>query len=475
MGSTARILPGGWRTAWGLSAAAAVGAALWFLPAPPGLEPRAWHLFAVFLATILSILLKALPLFTASVLGGSFAILSGVLKPEEAFAGFGEEFLVLIVAAFLMARAVMRSGLGTRIALLIIRSIGGSALGLSYSMVLADAAIAPAFPSNTARSGVLFPVFQGLCEAGGSLPDGPTRRVLGHYLMMSGIASLSLSSSLWLTAMAANPLGAQASSDLGIPVTFGSWALAASLPTAVAMALVPWVLLKVARPEKTRTPDAPRHAARELAKMGPLGRAERICGVVFGLMVAGWLAADLLNINRPAVALAGLGILMVTGAYSLADLFREGEVLSVWVWFGFLFAMSAQLNKLGFMGLVGGRLAEQMRGWSPALVYLGLVLSYVAMHYLFVSQTAHMLALFGVFLSVGLGAGVNGPLLAHMLLFATNFFSAITPQGSSANVLFAGSGYLTHGELYGYGALVTALNTAVFLAVGTPWIWLVCA
>jgi DASS family divalent anion:Na+ symporter len=59
------------------------------------------------------------------------------------------------------------------------------------------------------------------------------------------------------------------------------------------------------------------------------------------------------------------------------------------------------------------------------------------------------------------------------MLFATNFFSTIAPQGSSANLLFAGSGYLTQGELYRIGAICTATSLLVYLVVGVPWLGLV--
>ena len=75
-------------------------------------------------------------------------------------------------------------------------------------------------------------------------------------------------------------------------------------------------------------------------------------------------------------------------------------------------------------------------------------------HYLFVSQTAHLLALFGVFLGLS-QPEVPLPLMAMMLLLATNFFSVITPQASSCNVIFVGSGYITGGEVYRYGGLAT--------------------
>jgi DASS family divalent anion:Na+ symporter len=59
-----------------------------------------------------------------------------------------------------------------------------------------------------------------------------------------------------------------------------------------------------------------------------------------------------------------------------------------------------------------------------------------------------------------------------MLLFASDFFSAITPQGSSANVLFSGSDYVTQREAYRVGAVITGANLLIWLGVGTPWILL---
>jgi DASS family divalent anion:Na+ symporter len=68
--------------------------------------------------------------------------------------------------------------------------------------------------------------------------------------------------------------------------------------------------------------------------------------------------------------------------------------------------------------------------------------------------------------------GVNPVVLAFQLLFATNYFSLITPQGSSANLLFAGSGYLSQGELYKLGALTTTVSFLIYAVVGTAWLML---
>ena len=195
--------------------------------------------------------------------------------------------------------------------------------------------------------------------------------------------------------------------------------------------------------------------------------------VTFVGMVALWASAATLGLDSTAVAFLGLGVLLVTGVLTLATSRSEGDVLATFIWFAVLFTLSSQLNELGFMGFLGQRLADALGGLSPVAAGLALIVAYVLLHYVFVSQTAHLLALFGVFLDVGVKLGVPAAPLAFQLLFATNYFSAITPQGSSANLLFAGSGFLSQGELYRIGAISTAFSLLVYLVVGVPWLMLV--
>jgi DASS family divalent anion:Na+ symporter len=446
---------------------------IWLSPVPDGLEPRAWHLFALFVGASFSGVVGAFPILTSSILALAAAVLTGTLVPAEAYSGFANETILLIVVAFLVARAVVKCGLGQRIGHAVVSLFGRSTLGLSYSLFAVDGVIAPAFPSNTARAGVLYPLAFSLAEAAGARPDDPSRRRLGAFLMFSGMASLSLSSALWLTAMAANPIGAEMAKPFGVNISFGSWLLAAAVPTLTAMVLLPLILYKLMAPEVTSTPDAPAAARRALASLGPLGAHEKIVAGAFVGMVALWGMAATLKLDSTAVAFLGLGVLLATGVLTLNDIAKEGDVLATYIWFAVLFTMSGQLNALGFMGYLGRTLADAMGGLSPLVAGLTLIVAYVLLHYLFVSQTAHLLALFGVFLDVGVKLGVPAVPIAFLLLFATNFFSAITPQGSSANLLFAGSGYLSQGELYRFGAITTAFNLLVYLAVGLPWLALV--
>lgn len=187
-------------------------------------------------------------------------------------------------------------------------------------------------------------------------------------------------------------------------------------------------------------------------------------------MVTGWVFADTLKINVTSVAFMGFGVLLVLGVLTLDDIAKQGDTLATFLWLAVLFALSGQLNELGFMGYVGERLAMRLGDLSWPMLYLTLIVLYVGIHYLFVSQSSQILALLGVFLDVGVRGGVPAPLMAFGLLFASRYFSVITPQGGSQNIIFAASGYLTQRELYTLGFFTTLFFLAVFLVIGTPWV-----
>jgi divalent anion:Na+ symporter, DASS family len=447
-------------------------AVLWLWPPPEGLTLQAWRLFAVFVAAIVAVVIDALPILTASVFAVAAAVLTGLLPPDDAYAGFANGTILLIVVAFLVAGAVIKCGLGARGGHWMVSRFGRSTLGLSYSIFLLDAVIAPAFPSNTARSGVLYPLAVSLADAAGAKPDRSDRRRVGAFLMYSGIVSLSVSSALWLTAMAANPLGTEMARGVGVEIGFGRWLLAASVPTILAMVLLPILLCRIIKPEVQATPKAPAAARKALAALGPLTRQEWIVLVVFVGMVVLWAAAATIGLDSTAIAFLGLGALLATGVITLEDINRQGDVLATFIWFAVLFTLSSQLNELGFMEFLGRSFATALSGLASPTAGLVLVAAYILLHYLFVSQTAHLLALFGVFLDVGVKLGVNPVVLAFQLLFATNYFSVIAPQGSSANLLFIESGYMSQGELYKLGAITTAVSFIIYAVVGTAWLML---
>ena len=347
------------------------------LTPPETIEPKAWSLFAIFLTTILSVLFKLLSILNASVLALAVSILSGILSPKIAYSGFSQDFILLIVLVFLISKAVHKSGLGKRLAFHLIKRMGHSPLGLAYATTLSDMFLAPAFPSNTARSGLLYPIFNGITRACSSHPNDSSRKKIGHYLMMNGIAGISISSTLWLTGMAANLISVSIAKQYDVHITFLSWLGAASLPAILSIIAIPWILFKVTKPELQETRNIHELATNELKTLGPLRFSEKIMTLTFVGMIIAWALSNQFGINKTAVAFLGLGLLMLFNILTLKDLQQEGRALSILIWFGILYTISSQLNEMGFMSYVGRLIASPLTGLHWIFVYLGLIFSYV--------------------------------------------------------------------------------------------------
>ncbi len=447
-----------------------IGVIIWHLPIPWEITPDAWHLFAIFITAIIGVLLEAFSIFTASVIALVAVVMLRVLPAEKAFSGFSESFILLILAAFLVAKGVIKSGLGRRIAFLLIQRFGKSTLNLGYCLVITDTILGPSIPSNTARSGIMYPITHALSLDTGSRPTPEKRNRTGTYLMMTYIAGQTISSALWLTGMAGNPVGVGIAAQFGVNINFGNWLLVASVPCLIALVAIPYVLYKLFPPENKYTPEAPEIARKGLQEMGPMSTQEWIMGGTFLGMILLWAFSPVLNINLAIVAFLGLTILILANVYTIEDIRQGGgDALETYIWFAILYMISTALNEMGFMKILGAQLATYISDYSWVTVYVLLIVLYIVIHYLFVSQTAHLLALYAVFLQVAVNAGVPAALMAFMLSFSTNLFAAISPQASSSNVLFAGSGFLPSRDIYRQGAVVTLLNTIIFL-LATPWV-----
>lgn len=263
-----------------LLASIATGIILWFVPVPAGVTRNAWQLLAIFLATIVGIITQPLPLGAVALLGLGASVLTKTLTFAAAFSAFGDPIPWLIALAFFFARGFIKTGLGNRIAYQFVSLFGSSSLGLGYSLVFSEALLAPAIPSVSARAGGIFlPLVKSLCVACGSNVGDGTEERLGSWLMLTCFQTSVISSAMFLTAMAANPLSANLTFNT-IKQTIGwtDWAKAAIVPGLVSLIVVPFLLYLIYPPTVKTSPDAPKLAKEKLEKMGPMTKNEIIMG-----------------------------------------------------------------------------------------------------------------------------------------------------------------------------------------------------
>ncbi|HYF76994.1 MAG TPA: DASS family sodium-coupled anion symporter, partial [Symbiobacteriaceae bacterium] len=317
------------------------GVIIWFLPPFGGLKPQAMHLTAIFVSTILGLILQPLPQGAVVLLGVAVTAITGTMTIGDTMAGFSDATVWLIVAAFLFARGFIKTGLGRRIAFLLVSMFGKSTLGLGYALAFADAVLAPATPSNTARAGgILFPVVRSLSSSMGSEP-GPTAKKAGAYLMFNSFHTCLITSAIFLTGVAPNSLIVKLAKDsFKFNITWTGWFWAALVPGVISLLVGPYILYKLFNPEIKQSPDAPVTAKRELAKMGPMSLGEMGMLGVFLLTLILWATGQWTNINATAVALGGVAILLAVNVINWDDVLAEKGAWDALAWFGGLVGLA---------------------------------------------------------------------------------------------------------------------------------------
>ncbi|PYS47959.1 MAG: anion permease [Acidobacteria bacterium] len=447
-----------------------VAVIIWFLPIPAGVEEKAWHLLAIFLATIIGLILQPLPLGAVVLIGTTATALTNTLSITEAMTGYMNSTVWLIVAAFLFARAFSKTGLGRRVAYSFIRAFGSRTLGLAYALALTDLVLAPGIPSGAARTGgVLFPVVKSLATTYGSEP-GPTAGRIGTFLMLSAYQVHAVTCAMFLTSMVANPLIAELTrKTVQIEITWAGWAIAALVPGLISFLIMPYLVFRLTKPEIRETPEAAYLAKTELSKMGPLTRHERVVLGVFLTVFALWITGSWTGLDATVVAFLGLCLMLILGTLTWEDVLAERAGWDALIWFGGLVGMAAMLSSLGLIPWFSKFVASHVSGWPwlPALGILALV--YMYSHYFFASLAAHATAFFVPFLTVAVAAGAPPYFAALVFAFFSSLCVSLTHYGGGPSPVYWGAGYAGIKEWWTVGFIASLLFVVVWIGIGPFW------
>lgn len=450
-----------------------LGAVIWFLPHPDAITPIAWHLFAVFAATIAGFILQPLPIGAVAFIGVSVTALLGVVSVKVAISGYGNSTIWLIICAFLLARAFIKSGLGSRIAYLIIKAIGKSSLTLGYAITLSDFVISPATPSSTARAGgIIYPIIRSLSSALHSEPDDGTARKFGAYIMQIEYQANAITCAMFMTAMAGNPMAVElAAKTIGVEITWSAWATAAIVPGLFSLLLMPYLLYKLYPPEIHEMPHAKQMAVEALAKMGPMSWMEKVVLAVFVGSLVLWATSSLTHMNATGVGMLAVTVLLLTNVLTWQDVLQEKGAWNTMFWMGSLIALAGALSSSGFIKVVADMAgaAIQSAGLSWLAAFIILVLIYVYSHYAFASVSAHIGAMYAAFFAVAVAVGTP-PLLAAISFAAlSNIMIPLPHYGGGAAPILYGAGYVPQGTWWKLGFIIVTVNLVIWLGIGSLW------
>ncbi len=476
--------------AWKLLLPVVIGLAIAAVPAPTGLQPYAWHYFALFAAVIVALVLEPLPGGAIGLLGLTVAVILArfvLFSPEQmakpgfavpsaalawALSGFANTTVWLIFGAFMFALAYEKTGLGRRIALALVKLMGRKTLNLGYAVLGADLLLAPFTPSNTARSGgTIFPVISHLPPLYESKPNDPSMHRIGTYLMWVAIATTCITSSLFMTALAPNVLAVElVRKTVHVDLRWLKWLYAAFPACLLLLATLPLLAYWVERPTVKGGTEVPNWAGGELKKMGGLTRKEGLLLVYVVGALGLWIFADAW-INPTAVAMLVICLMLVTGVITWAEMMQNKDAWNTYFWFATLVALADGLSKVGFIGWFATAVGAHLGGLTVIKALVALLLVNFLLHYLFASVTAHVTAVLPVLLAVGAAIpGMPVDKMALLLCLQLGIMGVITPYGTGPSPVYYGSGFLPGPTYWKLGTLFGAIYLAAFFLITVPWV-----
>jgi L-tartrate/succinate antiporter len=473
---------------WRIIAPIVTAIILVLIPAPAGLSQHAWNYFALFAGVVAALVLEPLP---STAVGFIAITLTAVLsrwtlfseadlaKPgfnvagetvKWAFSGFASNTVWLVGGAFMLALGYQKTGLGRRIALLLVRALGKSSLSLGYAATIADTILAPFTPSNTARSaGTMFPVMINLPPLYDSKPNDPSARKIGGYILWVTFAASCITSSLFMTACAPNFLALDFIRKIAhVEITYRQWFFAAApfaIPLLLALPLLAYVIYP---PTIKKSPNIPAWAAQQLHEMGPLKRGEIILGGLVLAAILLWVfGAD--YVDAAIVAFMVVSMMLICRVVAWDDMARNHSAWTTIALLATLVAMADGLARTGFIKWFAEFVAAHISGYPPMAVIVILISIYFFSHYFFSSLTAHTTAMMPIMLGVGMGIqGLPAEKLSLGLAMTTGLMGVISPYATGAALPYYNSGYLTSAEFWRNGTIFGLIFLFALLAIGVP-------
>lgn len=426
------------------------------LPAPGGLEPKAWRVMAMGAFMLVWWVTEAVPLPVTALLPMVLLPLLGIGSMKAATAPYSNPIVFLFMGGFMIAIAMERWNLHRRIALNIVKITGTNANRIVLGFFLATAALSM-WISNTATTVMMLPIAASVIDLLTKGDSNYTPKQIRNFALtlMLGIAySANIGGTATIIGTPPTVVFVGFMKDTyGVDVSFAKWMVLGLPFAAIMIALTYWVLVKLLYPNGMgKFEHAQQLIKTELKSLGHLSKGEkRILAIFIGTALA-WILRQPLDDLFPSIAISDTLIAMSATIllFVVPVDYASGEFVLSWkdthrlpwgilLLFGGGLSLAAALEDVGIIGLVGAQF--EAASASSFLILLGLTTVS-----LFLTEIMSNLALVVVFLPVvgGIAVGLDIPPILYgipVTLAASCAF--MLPMSTPPNAIVFASGHLS--------------------------------
>lgn len=441
-----------------------------YAPAPDDLAPQGQMCIAIFVVAVILWVSQALPLMITSLLVVVLFPLTGVLSAVDSYALFGNQAIFFILGAFILASGVMRSGLSTRLALIVFQHCGRSPVFLVMS-ILCLSAFFSFWMSEHAVAAMMFPIVLELIE---SLQLKPEQSNYGKCLILSMTWGCIIGGVTTFLGGARAPLALgilRQSKDLSID--FMHWALAA-LPTVILLILAAYiVIIRMFPPEVSDISNAQKVLKRKSTRMGRVTRREQMMGALMLATIVAWI------IYGERLGLANIAIVAVVFAFLFRLLdWKEVEQDVNWgifLMYGGAICLGYVMAKPWLDGDVSSSAAHWLAAESLGLFVnsrWGLIFSLVLIS-LFLTEAISNTAVVALLLPLAIGLGSDYNLDPRLITLALTIPCGLAfqlPMGTPATAIAFSSGFVALKDTL-LGGMILKIFAFILLVLSITFYW----
>jgi len=436
--------------------------AIYLIPAPEGLSVEGKNALGIFIAAIILWTTSAIPLSVTGLFVIALLPLLNVMSSKEAFYLFGNKAVFFILGAFILAAAMMKTGVSKRVALLMLNRFDGTPRKLLFSIMLSSALLSFIMPEH-AVAAMMFPVVAAIAD---SLDLEPLNSKYGTLLFLSMAWGTIIGGVGTLLGGARNPLAiGLLEENSGLTIGFFEWCIAI-IPITFVMLGVGFTVLNVFfKIDVDNVRSARKVLERHLARMGKISVNEKKAGFVLVSTVFAWIFLG--NI-------IGLAVIAVLSAVSLfiLNVINWDDVESNVNWgiilmYGGAIAMGSALSTTGTVEWIAALALDNIL-LSPLimLIIMSLIAKFLTEG---ISNSAAVAILLPIGFSLGDVIGIN-PIAMTYIVAVPAGLAFILPMGTPPNAIAYSSGYYEIKEILLPGIILNLTSWIVFILMAiTYW------
>lgn len=172
------------------------------IPTPEGLSLEGQKAIAIFCSALILWVCGSIPIYLTSMIAIVLLSLTGTVAKEKiAFATLGYDVIWLMISAFVLTAAMMKSNLARRFALWMITEFGQTPKKALFVLIVINFCLVFFVPSTTARAALMVPICLILLEVYKAVPG---KSNFGKLMMLQGVQADALATSGVMTGTAAN-------------------------------------------------------------------------------------------------------------------------------------------------------------------------------------------------------------------------------------------------------------------------------